>query len=144
MSDSHSTLIIDWKMRTRIVDLAPESASVHSTSRGGTETLMNSGNTRPRNWILAISRSRCHARMSRKQDYGEEYSPEETAQRQDEAIRRALNPPLKPQSEIVSKSPAKGAGRPHNQITIAGKTVEMAKAYQLALSPVPLQQQVDK
>jgi hypothetical protein len=40
--------------------------------------------------------------MARKQD--DEYSPEETARRRDEAIRRALNTPPKPQSEIVGKS----------------------------------------
>jgi hypothetical protein len=34
----------------------------------------------------------------------EQYSPEETARRQDEAIRRALNMPPKPQSNIVGKS----------------------------------------
>jgi hypothetical protein len=33
----------------------------------------------------------------------EEYSPEETARRRDEAIRRALNTPPKPQSEIIGK-----------------------------------------
>jgi hypothetical protein len=32
------------------------------------------------------------------------YSPEETARRRDEAIRRALNTPPKPQKEIVGKS----------------------------------------
>jgi hypothetical protein len=36
--------------------------------------------------------------------YREEYSPEETARRRDEAIRRALNTPPKPQSEIAGKS----------------------------------------
>jgi hypothetical protein len=40
--------------------------------------------------------------MSRKQD-DERYSPEETARRRDEAIRRALNTPPKPQSEIAGK-----------------------------------------
>jgi hypothetical protein len=34
----------------------------------------------------------------------EEYSPEETARRRDEAIRRALNTPPKTQSEIAGKS----------------------------------------
>jgi hypothetical protein len=34
----------------------------------------------------------------------EEYSPEKTARRRDEAIRRALNTPPKPQSEIAGKS----------------------------------------
>jgi hypothetical protein len=33
----------------------------------------------------------------------DEYSPEETALRRDEAIRRALNTPPKPQKEIVGK-----------------------------------------
>jgi hypothetical protein len=34
----------------------------------------------------------------------EQYSPEETARRRDEAIRRALNTPPKPHSEIIGKS----------------------------------------
>jgi len=34
----------------------------------------------------------------------EQYSPEETARRRDEAIRRALNTPPKPQSDIAGKS----------------------------------------
>jgi hypothetical protein len=34
----------------------------------------------------------------------EQYTPEEIARRRDEAIRRALNTPPKPQSEIVGKS----------------------------------------
>jgi hypothetical protein len=34
----------------------------------------------------------------------EQYTPEETARRRDEAIRRALNTPPKPHSEIVGKS----------------------------------------
>jgi len=34
----------------------------------------------------------------------EQYSPEETARRRDEAIRRALNTPPKPQKEIAGKS----------------------------------------
>jgi hypothetical protein len=51
---------------------------------------------------LAISQSRYDAPMSRKQD--EQYTPEETARRRDEAIRRALNTPPKPQSEIAGKS----------------------------------------
>jgi hypothetical protein len=38
---------------------------------------------------------------------GGQYSPEETARRRDEAIRRALNTPPKPQKEIAGKS-----GRP--------------------------------
>src|ERR1700724_2513216 len=37
----------------------------------------------------------------------EQYSPEETARRRDEAIRRALNTPPKPQKEIAGRS-----GRP--------------------------------
>jgi hypothetical protein len=40
--------------------------------------------------------------MSDKHD--DQYTPEETARRRDEAIRRALNTPPKPQSEIVGKS----------------------------------------
>jgi hypothetical protein len=43
--------------------------------------------------------------MKRRED--EQYSPEETARRRDEAIRRALNTPPKPHSEIVGK----GGGR---------------------------------
>jgi hypothetical protein len=41
----------------------------------------------------------------------DQYSPEETARRCDEAIRRALNTPPKPQKEIAGRS-----GRaPHKQ-----------------------------
>jgi hypothetical protein len=43
-----------------------------------------------------------HIGMARKQD--EQYTPEETARRRDEAIRRALNTPPKPHSEIAGKS----------------------------------------
>jgi hypothetical protein len=34
----------------------------------------------------------------------DQFSPEETARRRDEAIRRALNTPPKPHSEIAGKS----------------------------------------
>jgi hypothetical protein len=34
----------------------------------------------------------------------DQYTPEETARRRDEAIRRALNTPPKPQKEIAGKS----------------------------------------
>jgi hypothetical protein len=33
-----------------------------------------------------------------------QYTPEETARRRDEAIRRALNTPPKPQKEIIGKT----------------------------------------
>jgi hypothetical protein len=42
----------------------------------------------------------------------DQYSPEETARRRDEAIRRALNTPPKPHKEIAGKSrrsPRKGS-----------------------------------
>jgi len=35
----------------------------------------------------------------------DEYSPEETARRRDEAIRRALNTPPKPQKDMVGRKP---------------------------------------
>jgi hypothetical protein len=41
----------------------------------------------------------------------EEYSPEETARRRDEAIRRALNTPPKPQKEIIGKNGRKRGGK---------------------------------
>jgi hypothetical protein len=40
------------------------------------------------------------------------YSPEETARRRDEAIRRALNTPPTPQKEMVGKVGAPNRGRP--------------------------------
>lgn len=40
----------------------------------------------------------------KRSDTENDYSPEETARRRDEAIRRALNTPPKPQSEMVGKS----------------------------------------
>jgi hypothetical protein len=46
-------------------------------------------------------------RMNNKPDESNQYSPEETVRRRDEAIRRALNTPPKPQKEISGKS-----GRP--------------------------------
>jgi hypothetical protein len=49
-------------------------------------------------------------RMSIKSDEDDQYSPEETARRRDEAIRRALNTPPKPQKEISGKS-----GRPRKR-----------------------------
>jgi hypothetical protein len=42
----------------------------------------------------------------------EEYSAEETARRRDEAIRRALNTPPKPQKEIIGTS-----GKPRRKRT---------------------------
>jgi hypothetical protein len=42
----------------------------------------------------------------------EQYSPEETATRRDEAIRRALNTPPKPQKEIAGKSGRPARKRP--------------------------------
>jgi hypothetical protein len=46
----------------------------------------------------------------RKKD--DQYSPEETARRRDEAIRRALNMPPKPQKEIAGKGGRKRKSRP--------------------------------
>jgi hypothetical protein len=46
----------------------------------------------------------------RKDKSDEQYSPAETALRRDEAIRRALNTPPKPQKEIVGKGGGKGRG----------------------------------
>jgi hypothetical protein len=42
----------------------------------------------------------------------DDYSPEETARRADEAIRRALNTPPTPQKEMVGKVGAPNRGRP--------------------------------
>jgi len=47
--------------------------------------------------------------MTEKQS-DDQYSPEETVKRRDEAIRRALNTPPKPQKEIAGKS-----GRPRRK-----------------------------
>lgn len=41
-----------------------------------------------------------------------EFSEEETARRRDEAIRRALNTPHKPQSEMIGKSARSPRKRP--------------------------------
>lgn len=45
-------------------------------------------------------------------DDDEQYSPQETARRRDEAIRRALNTPPTPQKEMVGKVGASNRGRP--------------------------------
>jgi hypothetical protein len=45
----------------------------------------------------------------------DEYSPEETARRFDEAIRRALNTPPTPQKEMVGKVGAPNRGRRKRQ-----------------------------
>ena len=45
----------------------------------------------------------------------DEYSPEETARRADEAIRRALNTPPTPQKEMIGKVGAANRGRPKRQ-----------------------------
>jgi hypothetical protein len=45
----------------------------------------------------------------------DEYSPEETARRADEAIWRALNTPPTPQKEMVGKVGAPNRGRPKRQ-----------------------------
>jgi hypothetical protein len=53
----------------------------------------------------------------------EHYSPEETAHRRDEAIRRALNTPPKPQKEISGKSGRKAKERPASKGRVhKGKT----------------------
>jgi hypothetical protein len=44
-------------------------------------------------------------------DESDEYSPEETARRRDEAIRRALNTPPTPQKEMIGKVGAPNRGR---------------------------------
>jgi hypothetical protein len=49
----------------------------------------------------------------------EQYTPEETARRRDEAIRRALNTPPKPQKEIAGKS-----GRPPRKRSSRSRPVE--------------------
>jgi hypothetical protein len=45
-------------------------------------------------------------------DDNDQYSPEETARRADEAIRRALNTPPTPQKEMVGRVGAPNRGRP--------------------------------
>jgi hypothetical protein len=45
-------------------------------------------------------------------DNDDQYSPEETARRADEAIRRALNTPPTPQKDMVGKVGAPNRGRP--------------------------------
>jgi hypothetical protein len=52
-------------------------------------------------------------------DSDDQYSPEETARRRDEAIRRALNTPPKPQKEIAGKS-----GRPARKRSSRSRPVE--------------------
>jgi len=47
----------------------------------------------------------------------EQYTLEETARRRDEAIRRALNTPPKPQSDIVGKSGRKRRTPPKSRPT---------------------------
>jgi hypothetical protein len=44
--------------------------------------------------------------------HDDQYSPEETARRADEAIRRALNTPPTPQKEMVGKAGSPTRGRP--------------------------------
>jgi hypothetical protein len=53
----------------------------------------------------------------------EQYTPEETARRRDEAIRRALNTPPKPQSEIIGRS-----GRKPKERTASKGRVHKGKA----------------
>ena len=45
----------------------------------------------------------------------DEYSPEETARRRDEAIRRALNTPPTPHKEMIGKAGVPNRGRPKRQ-----------------------------
>jgi len=53
----------------------------------------------------------------------EQYSSEETARRRDEAIRRALNTPPKPQRDIAGKSGRKSKERPASKGRVhKGKT----------------------
>jgi hypothetical protein len=49
----------------------------------------------------------------------DQYDPEETARRRDEAIRRALNTPPKPQKEIAGKS-----GRPPRKRSNRSRPIE--------------------
>lgn len=78
---------------------------------------MLGGDIRPRKWtvstlnILAIATTRQGVwKMKSPEDV--EFSPEETARRRDEAIRRALNTPPTPQKEMVGKVGAPNRGRP--------------------------------
>src|SRR4051812_3663203 len=58
----------------------------------------------PRRRFPTASATCYNDRMRRSpNDADEQFSPEETARRRDEAIRRALNTPPKPQSEIAGK-----------------------------------------
>jgi hypothetical protein len=50
--------------------------------------------------------------MMKTADKDDQYSPEETARRADEAIRRALNTSPTPQKEMVGKVGAPNRGRP--------------------------------
>lgn len=52
-------------------------------------------------------------------DEDDQYSPEETERRRDEAIRRALDTPPKPQKEIIGKS-----GRPSRKRRPRSRSVE--------------------
>jgi hypothetical protein len=62
--------------------------------------------------------------MRKQRDQAEgEYTPEEIARRRDEAIRRALNTPPKPHSEIIGKSGRKPKERPASKGRVhKGKT----------------------
>jgi hypothetical protein len=62
-------------------------------------------------------------------DADDQYSREETARRRDEAIRRALNTPPKPQKDIAGKSGRKSKERPASKGRSQGKDadLEMAK-----------------
>jgi hypothetical protein len=62
-------------------------------------------------------------------DEDDQYSPEETARRRDEAIRRALDTPPKPQKEIIGKS-WKAVAQTAATITIGRKEVGSGGAAQ--------------
>jgi hypothetical protein len=51
----------------------------------------------------------------------DQYTPEETVRRRDDAIRRALNTPPKPQKEIVGKSGRPSRKRPTSHSRAAKK-----------------------
>jgi hypothetical protein len=56
----------------------------------------------------------------------DQYSPEETARRRDEAIRRALNAPPTPQKEMVGKVGAPNRGRPKRRSSPIDKGKDQA------------------
>lgn len=57
---------------------------------------------------------------------GDQYSPEETARRRDDAIRRALNTPPTPHKEMVGKAGAPNRGRPKRRSSPVDKRKDQA------------------